>query len=339
MTNTNQKTEDSLLIARKYVEILPAPSSLFSSCIRAIKNAETALRGADQAPLKDLAVSSSSFLVSISPTLKGVFYRAAENLHKEELEKLSPLTTKGLLSLFEPSEITAILSLTYLFRHVRRKTDPAELDRLLKKMMTQIEIGSIVGKTIRHIGSGNGMLLGGMRYLSLALFSVVDIKKFQEMRRALDKADKLFDVERERELFGCTHLQISSYFAQVFGLGVTTAMGLALNQKEEDLQNYDEAVAEELLCWRIAIMMTEAFHQSGTLPTVGEDNEMYLPPEELEALKKHCWSVLRDGTTLDWLTFSHKNLSDDVRKALEITVKIQKKNGIEEFEEGEDSAG
>jgi len=82
--------------------------------------------------------------------------------------------------------------------------------------------------------------------------------------------------------------------------------------------------------------LTESFHMTGSAPTVGEDSELYLPPEESASLQKQCWSVIRDGSTFTWLTAMRKDLPEEARAALEIGGKNSSKGGIEELEEGED---
>ena len=339
MPDSGKPIDESLKIAKRFADSLPPPSSLFTSSIRAIKNAEGHIGDQNSKKLKDLTVSSTSFLVGVSPTLKTVFYRAAENLYREQLSALTAITPRDLLSLFAPNEVTGILAITYLFRHIKKRCDAPEFERIIKKMLTHIEIGAIVGKTVRHIGSGNGILLAGARYMAFALFSMANLKTFQEMRRKIDKNDQLFDLALETETFGCNHLQIASALIQTLGFGRTVCMGIAIDIKGEALDTFPEAVAEELLCWKIAITLTECFHRTGKAPVVSEDSELYLPEDESEKLHKECWSVLRDGTSFTWLTASKKDLPAEIMASLDITVKEEPKSGMEDLEEGEDAAG
>lgn len=337
MAEAEARPQSSLEIAKRYTEQIPAPSSMFTAAIRAIRNAEQVLRGGDQNALKDLAINSTSFLVSISPTLKTVFYRAAQDLHAEELKTLQPLSMKGLLRLFSTSEITAVLTLTYLYRHLKRHLPEDPYQKLTKKMLTHIEIGAIVGRTIKYIGVGNGMLLGGLRYAGLALFMAANEKKYTEYRRKVEREDKLFDVKLEREIFQCTSLEVASQLVRSFGFGLVTTSGFAFADSDDTPPDFSEQMAEELLCWRVAIALTEAFHLTGAAPDVGEDSVLYLPPEESAVLQKQCWGVVRDGSTFTWLTASRKDLPPEVCTALEIVNKTQTRGGIEELEEGEET--
>jgi hypothetical protein len=324
--------------AKRYAEQLPAPSSMFTACVRAIKSGENALRDGDPAALKELGITSASFLFGISPTIKTVFFRAAENLYPGELGKLTPLNSKGLLALFQPSEITALLAVTYLYRHLKRRMPGEAFGKLMRKMVTHIEIGAIVGRTVKYIGTGNGMLLGGVRYLALALFLLADEKKFNECRRKAERLDQLFCPQAEKELFGCTSLEVASQIVRTFGFGLVTSSAFVFAHSDETPVGFSEQMTEELLCWRVAIMLTESFHHTGNGPVVSEDSVLYLPPDEAAILQKQCWSIIRDGSTFTWVTANRKELPEEVCTALDIPAKADHKAGIEELEEGEDLA-
>jgi len=333
----NSFERPSYSVARGYAALIPTPSALFTSSIRAIRTAEANLKDGDINSLRGLAVSSTAFLVGISPTIKTVLYRAAEDLHSNSLPSPAELTPKKLAGLFDPRELTAILALAYITRHVKRRTDPKEWERFERKMFTHMEIGGIVGKTVRHIGSGNGILLGGIRFLTVMIFSMHDKKKFQEYRRTLDKSGKLFDLEMERTLFGCTHLEVAAALMQALGFGVVPTLGIMRDQGGEGLD--DAAVdAEQLLCWHVARGLTESIHATGAAPSVDPSDDMYLPEEEASAIAKECWSVLRDGSKFAWFTASKNELPSEVCTALDITIKNRPTGGVEELEEGDESS-
>ena len=332
MTKQEQEASDPLQMARRYAAILPAPSALFSSCIRTIKTAEAHDRE-ESAALKDLAVSSSIFLIKVSPTLKSVFYKAAECLHPESLKALQPLKIRTLLATFHASEICAILALSYLHRHLKKKTPFEEFERIEEKLYAHMEISSIVGKTVRHMGNGNGILLGGVQLLAMALFSVADIKKYQEFRRRLSKKNKLFDLEDELKTFGCTHLQVASAIVQSLGFGKITAMAVAL----EVHGGAGDAIEEELLCWKAVVLLSQSFHETGEAPDVGEEDALYVPAQEAAKLAASCKHVLEKGSSFNWLKASKLDLTPEVREAMEIPMKGDKISGIEESDEGDEA--
>ena len=326
----------SFAIARRYAGLLPAPSALFSSAIRTVRSAEASLQGGDISAIKDLAISSTSFLVGMSPTIKAAMYQAALDLHPDTVPPAAELTPKKLAGVFDARELTAILGLVYLTRHIRKRVDLKEWERYERKLLTHMEVGAIVGRTVRHIGAGNGFLIGGIRFLSFLLFSVADLKKFQELRRLLEKEGKLFDLAAERNTFGCTHLEIAAALTQSLGYGVVASMGLM----RENVDGLEEEApqTEQLLCWHVARGLAEIFHQTGEAPKVDESSDMYLPEEEASALAKQCWSVLRDGSTYRWLTVTREAIPEDARKALDIMPARKSTGGVEELEEGDESS-
>jgi hypothetical protein len=332
---TNEVLEPNA-VARKYVDMLPPVSSLFSSCIRTIK---TAGRNPDvhEGALRELAVSSSSFLVGLSPTLKAVFYRAAETLYGPQLSRLPKLSIRSLLSLFSAYEITGILTISYLYRHIKRRAVEDEFTRLEEKLATHMEISSILGRTIRYIGPGNGLLLGGLEILSLALLSIPDLKRFQDYRRKLAKKNKLYNTDDELALFGCTHHHVAAALALSLGFGKVTAMGIAQEMPRND-PDMNDPLAEELLCWRVAVTLSQTFHETGSAPEVDESSEFYVPAEEGEKLAAECSKVLDNGSSYTWLKATKMDLPHEVLEALEIHLRDPKGTGsIEDLEEGEDA--
>lgn len=324
-------------IARKYADLLGSMPSIFTTAIRALKRLE-ALGNVPKQEADNQIMEACSFLINVSPSLKSVFYHAALDLHPEVLEK--ELNVKNLLLAFTPCEIANILAITYLYRRVRKKCDPKEWTILTGKLHAHMEIGGIIGETINHIGTGNGVLIGAMRYISLVMFSFKDLKKYQEYRRRTADGDSLFDLAEETRRWGCNHMQVASILVQNAGLGLVPSMGLGIESIPPGARALGPDVEEQLLCWHATIVWTEAFHRTGAPPTTqSEEDVMFLPEDEAVEMKRRIWSIIRDGSTFDWIAKSKADLPEDVAEALDVKpIKAATPEDDDEFEEEESSS-
>jgi hypothetical protein len=309
---------DSWEMARKYAKMAQHSANLFSSCIRTIKTAEIHSQSPDSPQLRELAQASASFLVGVSPSIKAILYFAARSLHPENLKNISTLNSKALLNLFSPSEIASILGLTFVSRHVRKHLEANEYGRLEPKLLQHLEISTLVGQTVSHIGKANGMLIGGMRMLAWMTLAIPDLKGFQDMRRALDRKNLLFDLKDELDRWGCTHLQIASALLCELGFGLAPSLGMAMQEESSETQT-DPRLAEEILCWRIALMLSECFHQTGSAPLeTSDDSELYLPPDQVKELESAVSKIIDNGPAVPWLIKRKADLPEEIIAALDI---------------------
>lgn len=303
-------------VALQMLDLIPRPSGLFSTCIRTIKQAE--LNSPDASAARAASVQAANFLVSVSPTLRATLYFAAETLHPEGLIAIKEINHKKLLELFSPSEIAALLGVTYLYRQVKNKVDYEEWSRLSPKLLAHMEIGALVGDTVNHIGPGNGILLGAFRFLSLGMFAIKDLKAFKDYRRKLEKKNRLFDLHEEESRFGCTHLQVASALCTVLGYGLTVSLGFGFDESSEEFQGLSDRQAEEVMCWRVARAMTESYHNTGESGDGGADGELALPPEEQKILNEKIASIRDSGSSIGWFSASAEQAPPEVQEGLKL---------------------
>lgn len=315
-TNTFERAQS---IAKK-MDVTPS-FSLFYTCIRNIKNAES--QGADTSTV---AIKNGMQIVSISPTLKAAFYAAAQIYHKESLERCTDLNLKNLMKMFSPSEITAIIALIYLTKKIKKKcTTQDENDewaRTINRMITNMEITALVGDTIEYIGIGNGLLIGGLRNLASFLFCLIDMKAYKQYRRDAANKKKIWDLKEEEKIFGCNHLQIASYLSQTLGFGLGTVQGLVLafedEEKAAEAANSPQ-LATQILCWRAAIRWSESLHVTGSMPesvSQSESDEMYLPPEQQDKLIEKVTQLRANENPDLWIFRSFDELPAEVKEKL-----------------------
>jgi len=287
-------------IAGQAVTAIGTPPSLFTAAIRAIRNAPTILQGADEEALQKFSVSAALFPVKVSPTLKTSLYFALEELYPEKLDETTPLTPQRLLNCFSPSEIAAIMSLTLLTRSVKAKCPQEEWSKIESKMMEHLSWGAALGAAIPSAGVGNGMLIAGMRYISLAIMLALDPRRFKELRRSMEKKKDLFLLHEELRLFRCSHLHIASSLVSALGYGVgpRLAFGMQDPPDADNLRSAIQEAQEEIDAWRVSMLMTEAVHAQNPLPpfvaarqssVFSEGKLKALLQRERESIHPHQW--------------------------------------------------
>lgn len=305
-------------IAGHAVTAIGTPPSLFTAAIRAIRNAPTILQGADEEALQKFSVSAALFPVKVSPTLKTSLYFALEELYPEKLEDSAPLTAHRLLNCFSPSEIAAIISLTLLTRSVKVKCPQEEWSKIEPKMTEHLAWGAALGAAIPLAGVGNGMLIAGMRYISLAIMLALDSKRFKELRRAMEKKNDLFLLGDELKHFRCTHLHIASSLVSALGYGVgpRLAFGVQDPPDADNLRSAIQEAQEEIDAWRVSMLMTEAVHGQNPLPPfVAARQSNVFDEGKLKALLQRERNSVRPH---QWLFRSKRELPSHVMQQLDI---------------------
>jgi hypothetical protein len=325
------ETSSCWKLATEFASAVGHAPPLFSSCIRAINKADSILDVVDQESVRQVTVSSSEFLVKVSPTLKSVFYFAAKALHDGELRSIDHLTVKKLLSVFESREVASIIGLTFLYKRIQKKCDPKEWLVFQRKIHTQMEIGTILGEKMRHIGKGNGMLLGGIRLLAQATFALGAPEQFREFKKKVRKSSRIFDLKIEQEFFECNHLQVASLLVQDLGFCMPrspVSMSLGMDALSVPSDQLPSRLKDHLLSWRAAMEYIEGYHSDGTPPKmIGFDYELKLPDEETEELREKIWMIIREGSQLDWIAKTKLELPTEIAEALELaTVRVASSN-------------
>jgi hypothetical protein len=299
---------------------------MFTTAIRTIRQAEAASAEGDSDFLRQQAAQATNFLLQVSPTLKAVFYNAAKLLHPKELQALDKLGPRSMIQLFAPSEVTSILGLTYLYRRLRKRAPSAEWDKVASRLHQQIELGMYVGASINHIGQGYGILLGGIRYLSLLTFAIDNSKSFADHMRKVKARNRLFDLEAEQVRFSCTHLQVGAQLVQGLGFGTDIGYGVVGEMLNLSQSKFPERLEELIICWRTALSWTESFHLTGEPPEGDGAAELAeLPEDDTNILRTHASRIQDEGASDVWISAKAEELAPATREALCIKTKSGKK--------------
>lgn len=309
--------------ARRIAQKTGKISSLFTSCIRSANKIESVVNAAEEQKIREMVVASSYFLLKISPSLQSVFYFAAKAYHPEELAQIQKLTVKGLLRIFPPAEIGSILGITFLYRKMKKKCNPDEWAILRKKLLAHMDIGALIGAKMRHIGIGNGILIGGLRFLAITSYAICNLKLYQEFKKKSRKPNVVFSIPIEEEVFGCNHLQIASYLASELGYVaprsmVSMSFGMDAVDVDPDALSSPK-LQEQVLSWRGAMAYMESYHSTGMSPEeVPEGYALNLSKAEEADLEADVEKIIKNKETPTdhWIDKAWKDIPEDIAAQL-----------------------
>ncbi|MBN8549036.1 MAG: hypothetical protein J0M12_06955 [Deltaproteobacteria bacterium] len=286
--------------ARAYAGLLGRPHTLFTNAIRYLRNltqhGTTVLSETEPYPLAVLLKS---------PSLRAILYYAAAALRKDELGKLPQLDGFGLLRVFPPDELAAILTTTYLFRKVKKIIDPRIWETLSQEIQIQMEAGFYIGTKMPAIGTSRGLLVGVIRYSALSLFSKKDPRNFKAFRRELNDKEKLFNIKGELTRWGCDHLQIASILLQSMGMGIPCAKALAADSMPTEA----EADSEEMLSWYAARAWIQSLIEDEKAPACfAAGSPFFCEGEVFANLQERVDSIYEMGSSFDWIEKTKEDL-------------------------------
>ena len=328
--------EEGWSVAESFVAGLGPLSSLFTAAIRAVRSAPMILHTDDSDRIRKFSVEAVNFPVKVSPTFKAALYALAEEIDEPALALAMPLTQSKLLGLFSPDEMIAVIALTYMYRLMRRRCDESEWDRVMPKMNTHMKIGYHVGKVLDGVGSGHGMLIGGMRYIALSILLNSDIKAFKELRRKVESKGGLFDLSEESARWGCNHMQVASCLVSSLGYGVAPRLAFGMSPRSKIFAPIQAAIAEsqeEINAWRLAIDYTESLHAFGKAPDYVQDgSNNYIQVDVSEKLEKKISGFVAKGASFQWINRGVEQVPQHVRDQL--AIKLKKEPGGEKSSQG-----
>lgn len=325
MVSSAERDAQAWSDAVKFVKSIGNISPAFSSCIRTIRVHQ---EQDGKSPPQKLD-KASEFLVERflkSATVKAPFYFLAKTFRPKQLEQLPSNSTKDLVSLFSPRDITSILALIYLYKRARAAAPAEDWEKLSKLIHEQTDIGGYFGEAFPSIGFADGLLIGGIRHISTAMFLIKDKKGFGEHRRELKIKGLNFNIESEMNRWGCTHLHLLSMLLLSMGFG--KAFTFSLHSAMSNLP--DTKLSSDSLRLRLAARWIDSLH-SGKEPAKITGEEDYLCSEDaLNAMHDKTDDIRSKGSAFAWLSRGKKDAADLGDQADE--AKTEDTSAVEELE-------
>jgi hypothetical protein len=246
--------------------------------------------------------------------LKAVFYFAASRLYPTQLSALDTLDTKRLLLLFEPREVATIIGLTYLYRRAKRACNEKEWLILSRKIQAHMEIGYALGRRMELVGGAQGMMLGAIRFLSVATFAAIEPEKYAKFRIRHKSSTSNFDLDGEEAVFGCNHMHVAALILQSLGFTMprsTASISLGLGALGVSDQALPREFKSRLIAWKAALNAIDLAHKSGEFMPRTKDYELRLTAADEAVLKCDIIAATK-RPTFTWISKTKGDLPPDV---------------------------
>ena len=309
MTTSEQ---DSLEIALSVGRAFGSVPSSISTVIRTLMHDH--IKGAKSQRSSILFHTSRVFR---APTIKASFYYATQLFKPEKFEASTVFDAEGLIEIFGPDEIAAILALVYISRKAKTLADADEWKYIEPLIQLQANIGGIFGLAMPRIGLNPAMLISSLPCVALAAFQSKDAKTFKDYRRHLKSKNLVLDHAWEREHWGCDSMQVAAKLAQSLGFGVTTAdmFTHTLALLTEDTQE----VALDNLRLPVAYCWTCSLNSTGSAPTDLDEErlgELWPNAATTELLVERADFAKGATDYLNWLAKGQADISEQTTPKL-----------------------
>lgn len=299
--------------ARAYAGLIGPPHRLFSNCVRYLRELG---EKTDNAQLPStLAIKYPISTLIHSPSFKSVIYYAAAALHPKELKSLPALTPGTLLTVFTPDELAAVVAITYIYRRVKKAVPATVWEGVCGEVHIQMETGFHVGRHVRAISSGRGIMVGALRYITLSLFSKRDARGYKLYKRHLHEKELLFDIADEMTRWKCNHLQIASSIMQTLGLGIGAASGLVASEFPTHSQNAHQ-LREAQAWFAIRVWIQSLLEKECAPKELAAQAAFNMKQEHFEEVQKKVEAIYENGSSFDWIDKSKSDLPKELDEAL-----------------------
>lgn len=206
-------SERSWDLAKRYAnQINPVPFQI-SMAIKAMRKIHDDSAGAEVKTVPQEAVTAIK-LIDKTPNLKTPLYFAASILFPDRFKHAEDDASRALLQVLQPGFFGSLLALIYMYRRIGKLAPPDAFEMLSKDLLTNMEMGFILGREIQEVGAADGILIGGIRHMAVGSFLLRDAEAYTKYRNV--KKHKL-EVEHERPKWGCDHAQVAAYLLQNVG--------------------------------------------------------------------------------------------------------------------------
>lgn len=163
-----------------------------------------------------------------SRSLQSPYFHAISFFKPERLEpRDEPFTPRDFIESFSAPEHALLLSTIFLHRQARKLSDEAFFESATSWLQRGLNIGWLVGKTLKPAGSASGLLVGCYRWLGVLPFLRHDPDGFKLYARHLKTRDfASTDINFEHDRWECTSSQIGIMLLQRMGFGTTRLVPL-----------------------------------------------------------------------------------------------------------------
>lgn len=299
-----EHTPESWARAEKYAKLIGAMPASFSTTIRTLRTNCIAGQGA---PYDKMSKFMAIRLLK-SKTLLAPVYFAACALHPDKLKSGQVIRESAILDILSPHELASILGVIYIYRRINRVAKEQVWESQLQEVNIQLSVGARLGIAIPNIGPSVGVMLGGLRGLSLGLFLAKDEKGFRAYRRSLNSSGELFNRTMEFTAWGCDHVQISAKLIQALGFGLPFSGGFCFGLTSTSQLELESD--PEYYRWHIAEKWINSLRKTAKAPEITHKGSFYPLKAALDALCDDVKRLNSGDISIAWLTKDAEDLPE-----------------------------
>lgn len=301
---TNEQTSDhqSWKEARHIVSLVGEPPRFLSAAVQFLL--KDVRENNDQ--VSDLTMAFLKRLLS-SPSFLSALYYATKVYHPETLKHQREVPAIDLVNAYSAKDISAFLSLLYLFRRISKGCNQEAFAPLAERVANRASVGGLLGLAIPRIGFSQGLLLASMPSLARGMFLGIDTKGYLKLESELEKGKVTDRLAEEYARWGCSSLQVGILLLQLLGAGAEIYERLVLGLAASELP--DPKSSEDLYSAKLTEIWVVSLLETGKPPEMVHRGEYYPLANELASLLDSVQTLHRSPEDFRWLLKTKRSLS------------------------------
>ncbi len=164
-----------------------------------------------------------------TPTIREGLVQLVDNFYPKRLPLHRGLAPGDLTELVDYESCAALVALLYLFRKTKAALVSHSRWQVLSELVHErADVGYYLGLSLPGFGGALGLLVGGMRFLSLGFIASRDPDRYADYEEHLSGRRMSFDVEYEFKNWGFSHPQFAVMYLQRMGFGRNVPLSIAM---------------------------------------------------------------------------------------------------------------
>lgn len=289
-------------IARSYLSTIGEPSALFSGCCRSLAQGASGGSGT----IGKLASARLARLLRSPSMLAQIFY-AAKTYWPQEIESRKTIEPADFVFFIPPADLALIIAIGYTTHRIAKQLDAQDWELLWDPFQRCVDLAVPLGSSIPAIGSTKALMTAAGKFMGWGLFNLKNADSYKKYRVSNKVQKRPFSLKEETEIFGTTHLHISSLIFQNFGFGVATC--------EQYLGGLTEPVTHELssaeTSFRVTRLWLDSLVETAAPPAQSLGDDYDLNDKSLEKLVSTVQILKQKGSELKWLRRNREDVDTE----------------------------
>lgn len=280
-------------IARLYLKQLGEPSNLFTGCCRSLIHSS----GSENGRLTRLASAKLQRLLS-SPTMLSQIYFAAKTYYKNDISIRGTIEPADLTFFISPIEFASLITIGYNTRRIAKSLNHDDWNLILDPFQRYMDLAVPLGNAIPTVGPSLSLMAASGKFLGWGILNLRDPISFKKYRVENKVKKRSYDLAAELEIFGTTHLHISSLIWQTFGFGVKNSEDYLTGLSKLSTRTLSEAAIK----FRVARSWLESLIELGAPPSQSLGDDFEIESNDSSNFIDTYKSIKEKGSEFKWLS-------------------------------------